>query len=151
MRVALAPGLCALALALTACGLQLGRPPTAAVRAGELVILTPEPWLAQAAASALAELGAGAGPAVHVELSAVSTQALTVGGGVSAVRVSVALTLDVAPPRRWEGRAEEPYALSPDDPYTTEAARAAAAERALRRLLAEGISALTAAESPPTR
>ncbi|MCK6520457.1 hypothetical protein L6R49_03350 [Myxococcota bacterium] len=141
----------AAALGLTACGLQLGRPPAAAVSAGELVILTPEPWLAEAAAAALTELTGAEGPALHVELSAVDARALTVGGGVSAVTVRVALRLDSAPPRRWEGRAEEPYALAADDPLTTEAARAAAAERALRRLLSEGISALTAAESTSAR
>lgn len=139
------------ALLLPSCGLQLGRPPVTDVRAGELVILTPEPWLAEAAAVALADLNAGTGPTLHVELSAVDARALTVGGGVSAVNVRVALTLDVDPPRHWEGRAEEPYALAADDPFTTEAARAAAAERALGRLLTEGISTLTAAESPPTR
>ena len=42
-------------------------------------------------------------------------------------------------------------ALAVDDPLTSEAARAAAAERALRRLLAEGISAMTAADARPTR
>jgi hypothetical protein len=140
-----------LALLLAGCGLKLGRPPVTAVRAGELVILTPEPWLAAAAAVVLAEVSAEAGPALHVELGAVDARALTVGGGVSAVTVRVTLTLDVDPPRRWEGRAEEPYALAADDPFTTEAARAAAAERALRRLLTEGISALTAPESAPTR
>jgi hypothetical protein len=140
-----------LAVLLAGCGLQLGRPPATAVRAGELVILTPEPWLAQAAAVVLAEVSAETGPALHVELSAVDARALTVGGGVSGVTVRVALTLEGDPPRRWAGRAEEPYALAVDDPLTTEAARATAAERALRRLLAEGISALTAAESPPTR
>ncbi|MEY3211038.1 MAG: hypothetical protein RIT28_1519 [Pseudomonadota bacterium] len=140
-----------LAVVLPGCGLQLGRPPVTAVRAGELVILTPEPWLAAAAAVALAELSAETGPALSLELSGADARALTVGGGVSAITVRVALTLDVEPPRRWEGRAEEPYALAADDPFTTEAARAAAAERALRRLLSEGISALTAAESTPTR
>jgi hypothetical protein len=140
-----------LAMLLSGCGLRLGRPPVTPVRAGELVILTPEPWLAEAAAVALAEVTAETGPALRLELSAVDAKALTVGGGVSAITVRVALTLDVAPPRRWEGRAEEPYALAVDDPFTTEAARAAAAERALRRLLNEGISALTAAESTPTR
>ena len=151
MRALVAQITLILALLLPSCGLQLGRPPVAAVRAGELVILTPEPWLATAAAVALAEVNSGAGPALHVELSAVDARALTVGGGVSGVTVRVALTLEVDPPRHWEGRAEEPYALAEDDPFTTEAARAAAAERALRRLLAEGISALTAAESTPTR
>jgi hypothetical protein len=151
MRALVAQITLILALLLAGCGLQLGRPPVAAVRAGELVILTPEPWLAEAAAVALAEVNADAGPALHVELSAADSQALTVGGGVSAVTVRVALTLDVDPPRRWEGRAEEAYALAVDDPLTSEAARAAAAERALRRLLAEGISAMTAADARPTR
>lgn len=147
--------LVALVLVAGSCGYHLGPAPLNVdkVTLGEVTASVGEPGhddaLRAALADGLARRGLPTGGAtLSATVLAVEDQALSMGASLQQIEVRARFELATAPPRVVTLAAQEPYALAPASPLTTEHNRAAASARLMHTLAEDALVALLGGDTP---
>ncbi len=142
-------------LALTGCGLQVGRAPLAvpAVQLGEVQVGVPEPRLQEDLQRALAaelqrRTALGPGPVLNARVVSAQVAPVAANHGLWEARLAVELVLGSTEPRSLTLRGERLFEGTGDGWEPTNAARAAAFGLLAEQLVAEGVPLLLGAGGP---